>query len=628
MALSRPDAAVRPWTIIADVEGTADPAYRLAVRELVRNELDRSTVIRTVPTSDVVEAMGRAGKPPTAPITTELARELAVRHYLRTIIDARLDRIGQVYSLALRAVDAKAGTTLAVATDTALDDNAIIGAVQRAAQRLRRELGEQRALLGRGRDPAPPATASFEAFRKWAAAMESWDRRFDHHARVALLNDAVAYDSAFTDAWLALAVDYSMLNLRDSALVMIDMARGHAPRATELNHSRIEELHADLSGDRERSLAFSDRLVLRFPENPELHFERAIKLRYQGQFDAALEESREGARLSPFGPPPLMIMYEAFTLMGLGRHEEAWQVAQRMGTTTATARIGLLVTGLVTGKWAELEKLAMEFETDPELGTPASNIRAGPRAASGRVAAALDTLRSLETSRLLWARYSGPSRRQQVPRTRILLSFASHFPLAPLGPLIAADTILPAQITQAYWAALAGDTALTRQTLMRLGNLPAPALIDYGAWPQFLDALIAARRSDWNGVLALAPSAREIMGDIKYRFQNDAVLPAVLQWFVAHAYEQTARPDSAAYYYALITSPRVGVSHGNEHPRAAVYSLAHQRLIVLYSRLGRLAEARRHWKIFQETFTQPDPALVPLVDEAREALRKAERTAK
>jgi hypothetical protein len=213
-------------------------------------------------------------------------------------------------------------------------------------------------------------------------------------------------------------------------------------------------------------------------------------------------------------------------------------------------------------------------------------------------------------------------------RARIVLSFASRHTLATLGTFLAQDTSLHAQITQGYWAALAGDTSVTRQAVTRLRALQADALTEYGAWPGFLDALIASRRNDWTGVLALAPVANRSLADITDRFQIDAVLPAVLQWFVAHAYEQTLRPDSAAYYYALITSPRVGVSHGNEHPRAAILSLAHQRLVVLHSRLGRLEDARRHWRIFHETFTQPDPELVPLVEEARQALRIAERTAR
>lgn len=59
--------------------------------------------------------------------------------------------------------------------------------------------------------------------------------------------------------------------------------------------------------------------------------------------------------------------------------------------------------------------------------------------------------------------------------------------------------------------------------------------------------------------------------------------------------------------------------------RGLMHSFAHQRLVVLYSRLGRLGDARSEWRIFSETFTHTDPELVPLVEEARAALASAER---
>jgi hypothetical protein len=46
---------------------------------------------------------------------------------------------------------------------------------------------------------------------------------------------------------------------------------------------------------------------------------------------------------------------------------------------------------------------------------------------------------------------------------------------------------------------------------------------------------------------------------------------------------------------------------------------------MLYARMGRPVDARRHWRVFSETFTNPDSELVHLVDEARAALASAER---
>jgi len=41
--------------------------------------------------------------------------------------------------------------------------------------------------------------------------------------------------------------------------------------------------------------------------------------------------------------------------------------------------------------------------------------------------------------------------------------------------------------------------------------------------------------------------------------------------------------------------------------------------------MGRVDDARRHWKVFSETFMQPDPEVAHLVEEARAALEAAER---
>ena len=41
----------------------------------------------------------------------------------------------------------------------------------------------------------------------------------------------------------------------------------------------------------------------------------------------------------------------------------------------------------------------------------------------------------------------------------------------------------------------------------------------------------------------------------------------------------------------------------------------------------RVEDARRHWEIFEKTFTNPDPELVPMVEEARRALEEAEANA-
>jgi hypothetical protein len=73
-------------------------------------------------------------------------------------------------------------------------------------------------------------------------------------------------------------------------------------------------------------------------------------------------------------------------------------------------------------------------------------------------------------------------------------------------------------------------------------------------------------------------------------------------------------------YYTRVVSPNKQFLFG----RGIYYSFAQQRLAVLRARMGRVEEARRHWELFEQMFTSPDPNLVPLIDEARQALLVAE----
>lgn len=101
----------------------------------------------------------------------------------------------------------------------------------------------------------------------------------------------------------------------------------------------------------------------------------------------------------------------------------------------------------------------------------------------------------------------------------------------------------------------------------------------------------------------------------------------MMRWLVAQAYESLGRPDSAAAYLELLLSP-LGRVDQEYLARGIAFSFAHRRLVLLYARLGRLEDARRHWEIFKETLAHPDPEMRPLIEEARAALTSVEGMAR
>jgi hypothetical protein len=83
---------------------------------------------------------------------------------------------------------------------------------------------------------------------------------------------------------------------------------------------------------------------------------------------------------------------------------------------------------------------------------------------------------------------------------------------------------------------------------------------------------------------------------------------------VAEAYEHIGPPDSAAAFFERALEP----------PASRVIAVsppyAHQRLVMIYARMGRREDAERHWREFSAAFTNPDPEVRHLLDEARAAI--------
>ena len=102
---------------------------------------------------------------------------------------------------------------------------------------------------------------------------------------------------------------------------------------------------------------------------------------------------------------------------------------------------------------------------------------------------------------------------------------------------------------------------------------------------------------------------------------------SAVRWLLADACEKLGHPDSAAVHLERIVSdPAPALQEA--HLRGIVVPFAHRRLGLLYARMGRIEDAKRHWQILTTTVRTPDPEIQPLIAEARAALASAEGMAR
>jgi tetratricopeptide (TPR) repeat protein len=188
-------------------------------------------------------------------------------------------------------------------------------------------------------------------------------------------------------------------------------------------------------------------------------------------------------------------------------------------------------------------------------------------------------------------------------------------------PTTYTDTTAAGLISQGVNAAAQGD--LTKATEIR-ESLAVETEFDkrrYAPDAVFLDAWIAAAAGQWDEVT-------RTIGRSTTTGQHPTVTGRLPQrWLLARAHEELHQYEEAVRALNLVLDPtRLSDCRlGPELFRFGIpHSFAHHRLVLLYSKMGRVDDARRHWEIFERTFTDADPELAPMLDEARHALAEAE----
>ena len=176
---------------------------------------------------------------------------------------------------------------------------------------------------------------------------------------------------------------------------------------------------------------------------------------------------------------------------------------------------------------------------------------------------------------------------------------------------------------RALKAAVLGDTATARRDLSHLLDRYAHDRALLGAAPQAIRAFLFASAGAWDSVpplLAPAFAAGWAWPHMVSPFAGIGLdIGDLARALLGRAYERLGQPDSAVAVYEYLAAP---------HRTPLPYSFAHQRLAVLYATLGRLDDARRHYRVFTETFTGPDAEVAHLLDEARTALEVADGKAR
>jgi eukaryotic-like serine/threonine-protein kinase len=199
--------------VLADF-GTLTPDTTLGrvVTDALRVDLLETRVLRVLEAADLRETLAHMQVPRGAPLTPELAREVALREGVKAVLEGEVAQAGTGFVLTATVRSAETGRALAALRETAASPDQLIGAIDRLSRRIRERAGESLRSINAGQPLERVTTSSLDALRLFSESDRVFDQG-DYYGAIALLDDAVALDPDFAMAWRRLGVTFGNLEV-------------------------------------------------------------------------------------------------------------------------------------------------------------------------------------------------------------------------------------------------------------------------------------------------------------------------------------------------------------------------------------------------------------------------------
>ena len=607
--------ATKDRVVVAEFANlSGDSLLAAAITEAFRVDLSQSPIVRVLSGRQVSGALQRMERAPDTPLDDALARELAEREGAKAIVTGSVANVAGSFTVSAQLLGSRNGDVLAAIRETAPDSSHLMAAVDRASKALRRRIGESLRSLRASPPLAEETTASLAALRVYTEG-----KRLVLQSRrpeaIRKLEQAIALDSAFASAWVALGQVYGSVAEAGRAHDALRRAVTYQQRLPFLERTFTVAGYAYEGGDFETALATYNRALERFPDDYRILNNLALIYRDRRQFAVA---------------------------------ESLFRRAAAVDSTVANFYFGIHSTQLLQSNFREsrrtLDLIARRFSGNPVLlsveiqdASAQQNWEDAERRAETAISAAAgDTLQLVDPYEALAAITMTQGRLTEATRlwrthlriTALSGSRGRHLygliQLANLHLKYRADTSRALAVVDSALAATPLDSLLpgdrlhdelarfyaSAGRLTRARELLAAAVVN--------DSVLArtpgAYRTWTRGVIALAVGrAAAAESDLDQAAAAIVCTICVLP-DLARAYEATRKVDAATVVYErYVTTPWLF----RYETDAAELGWALRRLAELHDLRGETAKAAAVRARLVQLWRQADPELQPFVSDAR-----------
>jgi len=478
--------------LVADFQNnTSDPLFDDTLEPMVNVALEGASFINAYNRSTARQLAGKLSNP-TRKLDENAARLVAVNEGVAAIVTGSLSGGGDGYTLAVKAIDAVTGKTLASTNANAASKDQLLLDIPKVTAPIRQALGDTMPESVQIEKAAGAfTTSSLAAVHQYGIAMGQLLAGNSEEA-IRSFSNVIALDPNFARAYGGMASAYGNLGRTQDAEKYVKLAMEHVDRMTERERYRVRGLYYFATSNYPKCIEEYGELVKRFPADdsawaniaacylslrriPEAvaAAQRAVEIvpkgalqrvalsfdsSYGGDFAAGEREAQAALKLNPSSQAYLALAEAQLGLSQMAQASAAYDKMEKMDALGASlAASGLADIASYEGRYADTVRI---LEQGVGADMAAKNVDNAAEKLAG--IAQLHLLRG-QKGPAVGAATKAVSISQSVP-VRVLAART----LAEAGEIAKAQKLadgLASEVqpeTQAYAKIIRGDLALQR----------------------------------------------------------------------------------------------------------------------------------------------------------------------
>ena len=590
------------------VNNTGEAVFDETLATALKVQLGQSPFLDIVSDDRVAEELRLMGRDADQELDSTVARDLCQRLNVKAMLEGSVSRLGSNYVLLLNAMDCRTGESIGRQQGEATSSEQVLLELGSLSREMRTTLGESLPSIQQYDVPIEQATTpSLTALKAYAVGVA--ERRHGRELEsIAFFNQAIAEDPEFAAAYTTLSTVYGSLGEWRQSEEYARLAFERQKRVSERERLFIEyQYHDRVTGNQDKAAETLEVWKLSYPRDSRPVNALALIHNRFGRYEQAEIEAREARRRSPEHPFPMSNL--AFALRGLGRYDEARQVAEEaveLGVATTPTRRLLYQLGVLAGdgshvqqlEWAkdrprEFDLISAQAQVAAFEGRPAEAAELFTQAANKARARGLNGTAASYAAHQAWteALYGEPA----AARKRVQ-AVVSGMGTATVGLNAVPRFRAPVAL------GLVGHTTAAQEVVARAeGRYPDATVVRYVLVPTVTAAIALSRRRPEDALRALERATPTERGSLA------GLVPPFLR---GEAYLARGDGDAARREYQKVLDWR------GADPFAPVVPLAHLGIARAWAAQGEPAKSRQAYEELFRIWVRADPAL-PLLARAR-----------